>query len=215
PDKPAGTATSYTTKRRVDADGNEIHKVYTFDGLTAEGYHGDYSTVEAHITCWEDGTYVGISRNDKIYGYWYNVDEEGSDCLVMISASDDHDMVCLKNKGDGFYPWTVDVFVNYGWGTRMIKVNGAPYYPVIGMYIDTGSSEKVTIPVGGTFDTKNWTAKQVTNKLVAGSIFNATDYVKYTLPSTEEAGSKEVTAKWTLYGEEFQTCSFEVEVVAA
>ena len=206
----------YRTKTRQDADGNEIHKVYTFEGLTAEGYQGDYSTVEAHITLWEDGTYVGISRNDKIYGYWYNVDAEGQDCLAMIDATNKgHDMVCLKLKGDGFYSYTVDCFVDYGWGTRMIKTWGAYYYPTIGMYVDTGSNETPKFTVGDAIDTSKWTAKQVTNKLTAGSIFNATKYVTYTLPSTEEAGEKEVKATWTLYGEVAAECTFNIEIVEA
>ena len=102
-------------EERTDAQGNTIHRVYVFEGLTAEGWQGDYTPKTSTITLWEDGLYNGVNYDgnnkiDDLKGYWYNVDETGADCLVLISTSNSYNMVGNKITGDSsYYEWFVDV----------------------------------------------------------------------------------------------------------
>ncbi len=194
-----GNSVTYSTKERTDSDGNPLHICYYFEGSTAEGWQGDYSLKKAFLTLWEDGLYVGSSNGSRILGYWFNQAGDGSDCLMLMDGADEnkHDMVCNRHKGDSFYQWDVDVLASYN-GGRMIKASGFAYYPAVAMYIDTGDDE-LKYNVGDTIDASNWVAKQVRGggeKIFAGGIFDASNEVKYTFPSTAEAGEKEVTAKW-------------------
>ena len=189
--------------KRLDADGYEMHKVYTFEGSTAEGWQGDYSLKKGFLTLWEDGLYNGTSNGTNIYGYWYNQDSYGEECLTLISKSDDNNMVCNKLAGSSsYYEWSVDMKASYN-GGRLIKVQGLKYYPTVAMYVDTGADD-LKYPVGTTsIDTSKWTFNQVIGGVIneekfikAGSIFDAEHTVKLTLPDTSSTGEKEVTAKW-------------------
>lgn len=186
---------------RKDSNGNEIHKVYVFEGATAEGWQGDYSLKISRITLWEDGLYNGRNTNggsttDNLKGYWYNVNEFGEDCLVLVSTSNSFNMVGNKITGSSsYYEWFVDVHANYNTqqGGRYIKANGLKYQPLIGMFVDTGSSKKPEFKVGGSIDMSEWTCVQVRNNLVAGSIFDAEHEVKWTY----RAADADEDAKWS------------------
>ena len=192
-----GNSVTYSTKTRTGEDGSDLHICYYFEGSTAEGWQGDYSLKKAFLTLWEDGLYVGSSNGSRIYGYWFNQASDGSDCLMLMASDKKNNMVCNRHKGESFYQWDVDVLASYNNG-RMIKASGFAYYPAVAMYIDTGD-DKLEYNVGATIETNNWVAKQVRgggDKIFAGGIFDASNEVKYTMPSTAEAGEKEVVAKW-------------------
>ena len=198
-----GSATTYATLDR----GEGYHICYMFEGATAEGWQGDYSLKKAFLTLWDDGVYVGSSNGTKIYGYWYNRDASGEECLILKdkqNAKSPKDMVCNYLGANSYYQWNVDVLASYNNG-RMIKSSGFAYYPVLGMYVDTGE-DTLTYHVGDTIDTNAWTAKQVrggVDTIFAGGIFDAENTVKYTLPSTAVAGEATVVAKWDHYQAEF------------
>ena len=193
----SGKVGSYSeTQERTDTDGNPIHKVYTFEGATAEGWQGDYSLKIVRITLWEDGLYNGNANGNGLNGYWYNVDEYGEDCLMLISSDGSNDMVGNKLTGEGsYYEWFVDVKASYN-GGRLIKGNGLRYHPLIGMFVDTGSEDIPQYKVGSDFDRSEWTCMQVRNNLVAGSIFNADNDVTWSTPNMNEVGKQTVTARW-------------------
>lgn len=197
---------------RKDSDDNEIHKVYTFEGSTAEGWQGDYSLKIVRITLWEDGLYNGNANGNALSGYWYNVDEEGEDCLMLISADGTKNMVGSKLSGaESYYEWLVDVKASYN-GGRLIKGNGVKYYPLIGMFVDTGSDKTPQYKVGAEFDISDWTCMQVRNNLAAGSIFDAEHEVSWTKPNMNEVGSQTVKATWKKEGKTFE-CEVEIEIV--
>lgn len=187
-------------------DGVELHKVYVFEGSTAEGWQGDYSLKKGYLTLWEDGLYNGTSNGNNIYGYWYNRDAFGEECLALI-ATDGNNMVCNKLAGaSSYYEWSVDMKASYN-GGRLIKVNGLKYYPLVDMYIDT-AGETLEYEVGSTIDMGKWAAMQVRGAIIgegeeakqiikAGSIFDAEHEVKYTMPDMSTAGEKEITATWS------------------
>ena len=165
----------------------DLHKVYIFEGSTAEGWQGDYSQKYVRITLWEDGLYNGTIQGGSLYGYWYNVDEYGEDCLMLMSHDGNNDMVGQKLAGEGsYYEWIVDAKANYN-GGRLIKGNGVKYYPLIGMFVDTGSTKTPEYEVGSAFDMSAWTCMQVRNNLVAGSIFDVDNVVKWTYRAKDAA----------------------------
>ena len=197
---------------RKDDDGNELHKVYTFEGSTAEGWQGDYSLKIVRITLWEDGLYNGDANGNALNGYWYNVDETGEDCLMLISSDGTKNMVGSKLSGaESYYEWLVDVKASYN-GGRLIKGNGVKYYPLIGMFIDTGSNETPQYQVGSDFDISEWTCMQVRNNLAAGSIFDAEHEVSWTKPDMNTVGTQTVKATWTKEGQTFED-GVEIEIV--
>ena len=190
-----------------------FYKVYEFEGATAEGWQGDYSLKKGFLSLWNDGLYNGTSNGSAIYGYWYNVDVDGSDCLVLISKNDSNNMVCNKLAGDStYYEWSVDMIASYN-GGRMIKVNGLKYTPVIGIYIDTGD-DPLEYKTGDTVNTSEWPAMQVRNNLVRGSIFDAEHDVKWSNTKITAAAGETQTLKasWTKEGVKYET-EVEVKVV--
>ena len=208
-------------EERKDADGNIIHKVYIFEGATAEGWQGDYSLKISRITLWEDGLYNGRNTNngstvDDLKGYWYNVDDFGEECLILKSTSNSFDMVGNKLTGEGsYYEWFVDVHANYNTqqGGRYIKANGLKYHPLIGMFIDTGSEDVPEYKVGSQLDKSEWTCMQVRNNLAAGSIFDAEHEVTWkNEPNMTEAGEFILTAEYKKEGKNF-TADVTIKVV--
>lgn len=174
-----------------------LYRVYTFEGSTAEGWQGDYSQKYVRFTLWSDGLFNGNINGSGLTGYWYNRDETGKECLVMISSDGSNDMVGQKLAGSSsYYEWTVDARATYN-GGRMIKGSGAKYYPLIGMFVDTGG-ETPEFKVGSEFTTSGWTCMQVRNNLVASSIFDAEHEVTFSTPDLSTAGTKTVTARWTI-----------------
>ena len=172
------------------------YRVFCFEGSTAEGWQGDYSQKYVRFTLWSDGLYNGNINGSNAYGYWYNRDEVGGECLVMISSDGSNDMVGQKLSGSGsYYEWLVDARASYNNG-RMIKGNGCKYYPVIGMFVDTGSSKTPEFKVGSEFTTSGWTCMQVRNNLVASSIFDAEHEVTFSSPDMSTPGTKTVKARW-------------------
>lgn len=200
-------------QKREDADGNEIHKVYTFEGSTAEGWQGDYSLKIVRITLWEDGLYNGNANGNALNGYWYNVDDYGEECLMLMPSDGSNDMVGNKLKGsESYYEWLVDVKASYN-GGRLIKGNGLKYYPLIGMFVDTGGVDVPQFKKGSTFGPKDeWTCMQVRNNLAAGSIFDAEHEVKWSKPNMDEVGVQTVTASWTKEGQDW-SYEFDIEIV--
>ena len=209
-----------TNQERQDADGNPIHKIYVFEGLTAEGWQGNYTPKTSNITLWEDGLYNGVNYDgskkiDDLKGYWYNVDEAGADCLVLISTSNDYNMVGNKITGDSsYYEWFVDVHANYNTqqGGRYIKANGVKYTPLIGMFVDTGSNKMPQYTVNGIFEMSEWTCLQVRNNLAVGSIFDSQRKVEWAYrakdaaedaewsknPDMSKAGVQVARARWNV-----------------
>lgn len=171
--------------------------VYQFEGFYAEGYQGNYSKTYANIYLWDDGLYNGKQNNSNIYGYWYNQEDTGEDCLAMIDTrGTECDMICTKSSSK-FYDWITDVKTSLN-GGRSIKVNGYYYYPAIGMYIDTGSDD-LKYEYGETIDTTKWTAMQVRNDLRYGPVFDPDNNVTWTIPSSKIEGKHEVKAVWEYF----------------
>lgn len=188
------TAVGSSKKR----DGHNL--VYQFEGFYAEGYQGNYSKTYAYLYLWDDGLYNGTQNNSNIYGYWYNVEDSGDACLSLIdNRGSDSDMICTKSSSK-FYDWITDVKTSLN-GGRSIKVNGFYYYPVIGMYIDTGDDD-LKYDYGETIDTTGWTAMQVRNDLRFGPVFDPDVNVKWTVPSTSVSGTQSVKAVWGEYSAE-------------
>ena len=185
---------SYSRGQKRDG----FYRVYTFEGSTAEGWQGDYSQKYVRFTLWSDGLFNGNINGSGLTGYWYNVDEVGAECLVMISSDGSNDMVAQKLSGSSsYYEWLVDARASYN-GGRMIKGNGCKYYPLIGMFVDTGSNKTPEFKVGSEFTTSGWTCMQVRNNLVAASIFDAEHEVTFSKPDMSTAGTKTVTARWKI-----------------
>lgn len=171
--------------------------VYQFEGFYAEGYQGNYSKTYANLYLWDDGLYNGVQNNSNIYGYWYNQEDTGEDCLAMIDTrGTECDMICTKSSSK-FYDWITDVKTSLN-GGRSIKVNGYYYYPAIGMYIDTGSDD-LKYEWGEDIDTTQWTVMQVRNDLRYGPVFDPDQNVYWTLPSSKDAGTHEVKAIWEYF----------------
>lgn len=170
--------------------------VYQFEGFYAEGYQGNYSKTYGYLSLWDDGLYNGIQDNKNIYGYWYNIEEDGSECLVMIdNRGTNANMMCVKSNSK-FYDWTADIKLDFSWGTRSLKINGFLYTPVIGMYVDTGN-DKLTYEYGDEINTSQWRAMQVRNDLRVGAIFDPDNTITWSLPNTKKYSGKQIVrANW-------------------
>ncbi|MCQ2799884.1 MAG: hypothetical protein MJ228_03895 [Bacilli bacterium] len=176
---------------RKDADGNDIHFVYIFEGRYAEGYQGDYSETLAYFFLYEDGLFVGNvgGQNTQVRGYWYNSSLEGGydaeadadikDCLVMRSNVNNYDSI-ITNEATDFYCRYTQIYLGFSWGTRSMVISGYYYYPEIGALIDTGA-ESLEYHVGDTFSTESWRASRVLKNLKYQKILAEND-VKWTIP---------------------------------
>ena len=184
---------------RSERSDNDRFIVYQFEGFYAEGYQGNYSKTYGYLSLWDDGLYNGVQDNKNIFGYWYNIEEDGSDCLVMIdNRGTNANMMCVKSNSK-FYEWTADIKLDFSWGTRSLKVNGFLYTPAIGMYIDTGTDE-LTYEYGDEIDTTKWTAMQVRNDLRVGAVFDPDKTIKWSIPNTKKYPGKQIVrANWDTF----------------
>ena len=161
-------------------DGANI--VYRFEGAYAEGYQGDYSQSYAYLYLWDDGTFAGTARDTAIRGYWYNSSFENGttksgkdikDCLNMVSNVSHYESIICE-PSNGFYQYQAYMYLNMGWGTRSIIVNGYYYYPEVAMLIDTNGADTTAI-VNEEFDMSMWTPKRVLKNLNYTAVFIPTE----------------------------------------
>lgn len=172
--------------------------VYVFEGKYTEAYHNytdSYSYDYFNITLYADGLYNG-DNNHK--GYWYNINEDGIDCLVMKGTSGG-DMVCSKAAEGSPYMWYTDMPASQG-GARTCKMNGYAYYPDIGIYIDTHGliteeGQVLKYEAGSNFSHDGWTVMVVRNNLTASAVFKESE-IKWTDIDTSKVGEQTITAKW-------------------
>ena len=174
---------------------NDTWVVYEFEGKYTEAYHESYNYDYFNITVYADGLYSG-SNNHK--GYWYNINEDGIECLVMKGTSGG-DMVCRKADEGSSYMWYTDMPASQG-GARTCKMNGYPYYPIIGIYIDTHGlitkeGQVLEFEQDSAFSHNDWTVMIVRNNLTASAVFN-TDEIKWTDVDTSQPGEQTIVAKW-------------------
>lgn len=181
------------------------HKVYEFEGKYTEAYQGNFTFTYSYIYLWEDGLYNGTAAGTNIYGYWYNQTSEGDACLVLKDTAG-NDMVCEATHGDPYYDWFGDLKSNVN-GGRTFKMNGFMYYPVIGMFVDTGES-KLEYGFREELDKTKWTVKQIRNDLRYGAIINP-DELTWKLPDTKVPGEQETVVTWDKHE---LTYSFKVKV---
>ena len=181
------------------------NKVYEFEGKYTEAYQGNFTYTYSYIYLWEDGLYNGTAAGTNIYGYWYNQTSEGDTCLVLKDTAG-NDMVCEATHGDPYYDWFGDLKSTVN-GGRTFKMNGFMYYPVIGMFVDTGES-KLEYNFRDELDKNKWTVKQVRNDLRYGAIINP-DELTWELPDTKVPGEQETSVTW---GKHELTYSFKVKV---
>ena len=177
--------------------------VYEFEGKYTEAYHEGYNYDYYNIKVYEDGLYSG-SNNQK--GYWYNINEDGIECLVL-KATSGNDMVCRKAEEGSSYQWYTDMKASQG-GQRTCKMNGYYYYPIIGIYIDTHGlitkkGQVLEYELDSDFSHNDWTVMIVRNNLTASAVFN-TDEVTWTDLDTSKEGEQTIKAKWKDFTAEIQ-----------
>ena len=182
--------------------------VYEFEGKYTEAYHDSYNYDYYSIQVYEDGVFKGSNNHQ---GYWYNINEDGIECLVL-KATSGNDMVCRKADQGSPYMWFTDMKASQG-GARTCKMNGYMYYPIIGIYIDTNGLIKeegqvIQVKQGSEFLHDDWTAMVVRNNLSASAVFRP-EQVTWTDIDTSQTGEQSVKAKWNDFEAEVK-----VEVVA-
>ena len=182
--------------------------VYEFEGKYTEAYHDSYNYDYYSIQVYEDGVFKGSNNHQ---GYWYNINEDGIECLVL-KATSGNDMVCRKADQGSPYMWFTDMKASQG-GARTCKMNGYMYYPIIGIYIDTNGLIKeegqvIQVKQGSEFSRDDWTAMVVRNNLSASAVFRP-EQVTWTDIDTSQTGEQSVKAKWNDFEAEVK-----VEVVA-
>ena len=182
--------------------------VYEFEGKYTEAYHDSYNYDYYSIQVYEDGVFKGSNNHQ---GYWYNINEDGIECLVL-KATSGNDMVCRKADQGSPYMWFTDMKASQG-GARTCKMNGYMYYPIIGIYIDTNGLIKeegqvIQVKQGSEFSRDDWTAMVVRNNLSASAVFRP-EQVTWTDIDTSQTGEQTVKAKWNDFEAEVK-----VEVVA-
>lgn len=182
--------------------------VYEFEGKYTEAYHDSYNYDYFSIQVYEDGVFKGSNNHQ---GYWYNINEDGIECLVL-KATSGNDMVCRKADQGSPYMWFTDMKASQG-GARTCKMNGYMYYPIIGIYIDTNGLIKeegqvIKVKQGSEFSRDDWTAMVVRNNLSASAVFRP-EQVTWTDIDTSQTGEQSVKAKWNDFEAEVK-----VEVVA-
>ena len=182
--------------------------VYEFEGKYTEAYHDSYNYDYYSIQVYEDGVFKGSNNHQ---GYWYNINEDGIECLVL-KATSGNDMVCRKADQGSPYMWFTDMKASQG-GARTCKMNGYMYYPIIGIYIDTNGLIKeegqvIQVKQGSEFSRDDWTAMVVRNNLYASAVFRP-EQVTWTDIDTSQTGEQTVKAKWNNFEAEVK-----VEVVA-
>ncbi|MBQ6730608.1 MAG: hypothetical protein IJR08_01735 [Bacilli bacterium] len=171
---------------------NDTWVVYEFEGKYTEAYHDQYNYNYYNITVYADGLYSG-SNNQR--GYWYNINEDGIDCLVL-KATSGNDMVCRKADQGSPYMWFTDLVT----GNRTCKMSGYPYYPIIGIYIDTNGLIKeegqvIQVKKDSEFSRSDWSVMVVRNNLSASAVFRP-EQVTWTDIDTSKTGEQSVKAKW-------------------
>ena len=169
--------------------------VYEFEGKYTEAYHDNYNYDYYSIQVYEDGVFKGSNNHQ---GYWYNINEDGIDCLVL-KATSGNDMVCRRAEEGSQYMWYTDMKASQG-GARTCKMNGYMYYPIIGIYIDTKGEitkkgQVLEYELGQEFTHDNWTVMVVRNNLTASAVFNESQ-ITWTDVDTSKEGEQTIKAKW-------------------
>ena len=207
-----------------DAQRNDAHLVYYFEGAYSEGYQGDYGQTYAELYLWDDGFFGGKASDRNIRGYWFNSSlEEGSDakgndikdCLRMVTNIDRYESIICQ-KATGFYQWQAYMYLHMSWGgDRSIIMNGCYYYPDVALLIDTVGSELKAVK-GEEFDISFWQPSRVMKNLNYTSVLKGAD-VKWSVESSvgkvtrtesgglieelyvtfSETGTQTITASWT------------------
>ena len=190
-------ATSSTINDALSTNNRKEHwVVYEFEGKYTEAYHQDYETGYNYnyysIKVYEDGVYSG-DNNQK--GYWYNINEDDIECLVL-KATSGNDMVCRKAETGSSYDWYTDMKT----GDRTCKMNGYLYYPIIGIYIDTKGQiteegQVLEYEQGSEFSHDDWAVMIVRNNLRASAVFD-TEKITWKDLDTSTPGEQKITATW-------------------
>ena len=177
--------------------------VYEFEGKYTEAYHDSYNYDYYSIQVYEDGVFKGSNNHQ---GYWYNVNEDGIECLVL-KATSGNDMVCRRAEEGSPYMWYTDMKASQG-GARTCKMNGYMYYPIIGIYIDTKGQitkkgQVLEYEEGSEFSHDNWTVMVVRNNLTASAVFNESQITWQDL-DTSTVGEQTIKATWNGFTAEIQ-----------
>ena len=177
--------------------------VYEFEGKYTEAYHDSYNYDYYSIQVYEDGVFKGSNNHQ---GYWYNVNEDGIECLVL-KATSGNDMVCRRAEEGSPYMWYTDMKASQG-GARTCKMNGYMYYPIIGIYIDTKGQitkkgQVLEYEEGSEFSHDNWTVMVVRNNLTASAVFNESQITWQDL-DTSKVGEQTIKATWNGFTAEIQ-----------
>lgn len=183
------------------------YKVYEFEGKYTEAYQGNFNYSYSYIYLWEDGLYNGSAAGTDIYGYWYNKTKEGNDCLVLKDTAG-NDMVCEKSN-DQYYDWFGDLKSNVN-GGRTFKMNGFLYYPVIGIYVNTGSDDLV-YDFRQEFKKSDWTVNLIRNNLKHSALINP-DEPTWVLPDTTIPGAQTVEISWLNESESEEAFTTSVDI---
>ena len=188
--------------------------VYKFEGSYTEGWQGDYSQTFGHLYLWEDGKltgYFGSPNKIPLRGYWYNVDENGKDTLVIaLPESDGGNAIGIKTSG--FYQYETYMYINMGkiWGTgslgRSIQMNGYLYYPEVALVINTKDTNIEALTVGSALDISGWEVQRVLKNLSYSTCFEDDNNkiswqvngaaLNGTTIQLSNAGTYTITASW-------------------
>ena len=197
---------------RANREGHNI--VYKFEGSYSEGWQGDYTQVYGYLYLWEDGKLTGYFGNPNkipLRGYWYNVDEDGKDTLVIaLPESDGGNAIGVKTSG--FYQYETYMYIDMGkiWGQssvgRSIRMNGYRYYPEVALAIDTKGTNTETLTVGSTLDIGGWEVQRVLKNLSYSTCFEDDNNkiswqvngaaLNGTTIQLNNAGTYTITASW-------------------
>lgn len=166
--------------------------IYLFRGSYKEGYQGDYYCYYASIYLWDDGFVTGISNTEPFKGYWYN-DENGdgivtdADRLGIICDSDTYQKYSniIFEKGEFFYDWRGQIYLNTGTADRSIDIGGYLYYETIAIAIESNKTG-TRFKVGDSFDIKMWAVFEIHQDLRYTYAFEREDIesmqVKWIIP---------------------------------
>ncbi|MCR5102417.1 MAG: bacterial Ig-like domain-containing protein [Butyrivibrio sp.] len=203
---------------------------YFFEGQYTEGFSTIVDPACLDMYCALDGsmygsfsgpvTSVGGGNVLYVYGYWYNLDENGDRNLVVhitgtqdtagntravnVEGGEDADVFIFDTEhGDYTYEASLSFGVSGGMFTRNINIYGMPYAAAQSVSIDTSNLR--TFYTGDAFDAGDLVVNAVRANGAEESIWNGR--LSYEGFDSETIGTKTVTG--TFLG---QSQTFEVQV---
>lgn len=130
---------------------------YEFEGSYAEGFQTATTLAYFDAYLYNDGCVRGSMYGNWYYGYWFNIDDYGDECLTIQWIAINNTAFTRTSEAtpyeQGDYEWQAGLINGGDGATRMTLIYGRAYKKAVSLEIDATEAQTSYYP-GATLDTK-------------------------------------------------------------